>query len=127
MDYDNKRVIIDGNIVPNSMIAKGTYSFTKQRRKAGSYTNAMGLDYVNYYNARKAIIEFSLRERSLEEQKSIANLFQLGNTVNVTYWDDYTCTYATGTFYMNTPVISHLSVSNNDIQYATTQIKLEER
>lgn len=127
MDYDNKRVIISGIPVPNSMIAKGSYSFRKEKRKAGAFTNAMGIDFVNYYDARKTIIEFSLRERSLEEQKSISELFELDNIVDVTYWDDYKCAYATGSFYVNAPTINHLSAINNDIQYASTKFKLEER
>lgn len=125
-EYDNIRISINSTDIPNSLIAKGTYSFIKDKRVAGEWTDGNGITHQDIFTDRKVTITFSIRERSLTEQESIVGIFAAQEDVPVEYWDDYDCTYKTGMFRMNAPTIQHLTVANNDIEYATTQIVLEE-
>lgn len=125
-DYTNCRIQIGNTAIDNSLIARGSYSFIKDKRVSGSWEDGNGISHDNIFDKRKVTITFSLRERSLEEQESLAGIFATQENVLVTYFDDYDCTFKQGNFKMNAPTINHLNVSYENIEYAATQIILEE-
>lgn len=126
MMYEGYRVKINGVEVPNNLIGSGTYHYTKAKKLVRQWKDANGLDHFDYYDTKRATIKFSIRERNLAEQQSITGLFEAQENLTVEYWDDYTCTYKTGLFKMNDPVIKHRKAPGNDIWYQATQFVLEE-
>ena len=118
--------MIGSTTVTDSLIQKGSYSFIKNKRSAGKWQNANGINDENLFGPKKVTIAFSLRERSLAEHESIKGIFADQEHVSVTYWDDYDCVYRTGDFEMKAPQIQHRSVILDGINYAATPITLEE-
>lgn len=124
--YEGYRIKINGTEVPNMLISSGSYSFKNTKRVINKYTDGNGKEHVDYYKNKKAVINFSIRKRNLEEHKSICNIFTLQENVPVTYWDDYECKYKEGKFKMNDPLIKHTKAVGTDIFYQSTAIILEE-
>lgn len=124
--YKGYRVKINGTEVPNMLVASGSYSYVKDRRLVQRYTDGNGITHEEYHETTKALIGFSLRERNLEEQKSIKGIFAMQDKVSVEYWDDYACEYKTGTFRMAAPKITHSKAVGSDILYNATPIVLGE-
>ena len=126
MSYAGYRIKVGDVIIPNLLISKGSYSFKKNKREAGSWTDANGIDHYAYHDARQTVIQFSIKERSLEEHKTIAPIFAAQDNLTVEYWDEYDCEYKTGRFRMAEPQIKHIETPGNNIRYATAQIALTE-
>ena len=127
MSYQGYRVKINGTIIPNVLVASGSYSFNKQPRIAGYWTDSKGEKHMEYHEKMRSIITFSIRERNLEEHESIKDIFNNQKKVNVEYWDDYECVYHTGVFDILGVTINHKKALSTDILYNATQIRLEER
>lgn len=126
MAFNGTRITIGTTPVPNSLIEKGSYTATTVRRVSKQWRDGTGTDHVDYFPDPKMEIAFNIRERSLEEQASICELFQHVSNLIVTYWDDATCTYKMGRFYMDNPTFSHLTAYPDNIQYAATTVTLHE-
>ncbi len=127
MSYQGYRVKIAGIEIPNMLIASGTYSSRKEPRIAGSWTDGYGKKHIEYHSQKRTVITFSIRERNLEEQKSIKDVFANTKNVVVEYWDDFECEYKTGVFDMANITVSHKKATNENVLYNATQFKLEER
>lgn len=125
MSYLGYRLIINGTQIDNDLIQKGTYEFTKEKRIPSSWKDVNELEHQQVISNRKVRISFAVRERDLTEQASIAGIFSLQENIPVTYWDDFACAYATGTFYMEAPKINHRNTIGG-INYAATTIVLKE-
>ena len=126
MSYAGYRVIVNGTTVYNSMIAPGTYQFSKPKRMVSTWNDANMIEHQELLSNRKVEISFSLRQRTLAEQDAMKGIFALQENIPVTYWDDYDCTYKTGTFYMQAPKITHTNTKTGDILYNPTAINLVE-
>lgn len=126
MSYKGYRLKIEGAEISNLLISKGSYSFRKDKREAGSWTDANGISHFDNHKTTKAFIQFAIKEHTLAEHESIAGIFEKQEKVAVEYWDDYACKYVAGSFRMNAPGIKHIETPDNDIRYATIQITLEE-
>ena len=126
MSYAGYRLIVNGTTIYNSMIARGTYQFTKTKRMVSTWNDANMIEHQELLSNRKVNISFSLRVRTLEEQDAMKGIFALEENIPVTYWDDYDCTYKTGTFYMQAPKITHSNTATGDILYNATAINLVE-
>lgn len=125
MTYNGYRLIINGITIYNSLISKGTYQSTPQKRIAAKWEDANLIEHEEVLSNRKMDISFALRERSLDEQDSIKGIFALEENVPVTYWDDKTCTYKTGSFKMEASKFSHRNTIGG-INYNPTTIHLVE-
>lgn len=125
MSYSGYRIIINGITIWNSLISKGTYQTIPQKRIAASWEDANIISHEEVLSNRKMDISFALRERSLEEQEAIMGIFALEENVPVTYWDDKTCTYKTGTFKMEASKFQHRNTIGG-INYNPTTIHLIE-
>ena len=126
MSYGGYRLIINGTVIDNTMIARGTYQFTKVKRMVSTWNDANLIEHQELLSNRKVEISFSLRQRTLADQETIKGIFALQENVPVTYWDDYDCTYRTSTFYMQAPKITHTNTATGDILYNATAINLVE-
>jgi len=126
MSYAGYRIKIGNTIVPNLLVSKGSYTFKKNKREAGSWQDANGYDHFDHFKPTQVVVQFSIKERNLEEQASITGIFASQENLTVEYWDDYACEYATGTFRMTAPAIKHTEAPGDNIRYAATQIVLTE-
>lgn len=121
------RIKINNNIFQNNNVAKGSFNVTREPRVAKSYNDINGISHEIYYPTLKTIITFSIREHDSADHATLAAFFNSSSDASVEYWDDDSSTYKTGTFKIHPISWSHLTIEGNNIQYATTQIKLEER
>lgn len=126
MSYAGYRLIINGIPIYSSMVAPGTYQFTNAKRIVSTWTDANLIEHQELLVDRKAEISFSLRVRTLAEQDAMKGIFALQENIPVTYWDDYDCTYKTGTFFMQAPKITHANTKTGEILYNATAINLVE-
>lgn len=126
MSYAGYRLIINGTTIYSSLIARGTYQFTKNKRMVSIWNDANMIEHQELLSNRKVEISFNLRERTLAEQDAIKGLFALQENIPVTYWDDYDCTYKTGSFFMQAPKITHRNTATGEILYNPTAINLTE-
>ena len=125
MTYNNYRLIINGITITNDLIQKGTYHAIPLKRIVGTWLDANQIEHQDILPTRKMDIKFSLRQRNLSDQDLFKGLFAIQENIPVTYWDDKTCAYKTGTFYMNAPEYSHLNTIGG-INYDGTEIHLME-
>lgn len=126
MSYSGYRVMIGQNIVPNNVIAKGTYQFCKDKRITGTWKNAAQIEKQDVYSLRKTVIQFSIIPMNLTDHEAIKWLFASQENLLVSYWDDYDCEYKTGYFYMERPQMSHSNSQAGSLFYEAIQIKLTE-
>ncbi len=123
--YKGYRLKVNGTIIENLMIVRGSYSMMREQRVIDSYHDANGTYCEELSPASKAIIQFSIRDRSMEEQAAIAAAFSSRN-VSVEYWDDTTLKYDTGTFRVENPTYTHSYAVRDRIRYGQAAIVLKE-
>lgn len=126
MSYNGYRVIIEGTTVPDNLIGRGSWSFSKPKRITGSYVDGNQIEHEDVLDNRKVDIRFNIKPRTLAEQDSIKGIFAKQEHVAVTYWDDFLCDYATGDFKMEAPTCQHRDTLYGDIFYVATPIHLVE-
>jgi len=126
MSYLGYRLSINNTIIYSNLIAPGSYSLQKQQRMVYTWKDANQVEHHDATGVPKIVISFSLRERSLSEQASVAGIFSSYENITVTYWDDIAGDYETGTFYMDPPTFSHHNAQAGSIMYDPTQITLTE-
>ena len=125
MTYNNYRLIINGITISNDLVQKGTYKAIPTKRVVATWLDANFIEHQDVLPTRKMDITFSLRQRSLAEQDSLKGIFAVQENISVTYWDDVTCAYKTGTFRMEALEFSVLNTIGG-INYAETPIHLIE-
>lgn len=124
--FNGMRLSIGTTVIPNGMIEKGSFSATPIHKISKQWVDGSGKEHIDYFPTPKMEISFNIRERNLSEQESICSIFQNVSNLNVTYFDDVTCSYRTGVFYMDNPTFSHKTIGPNDIQYNSTKVTLHE-
>lgn len=125
MSYAGYRVQIGSTTISDEIILKGSYSFVKEKRVSGSWTDANGITHEDYFPNDKVIIKFTLIERDASDNAALMSLLTSSDSFSVTYWDDYASDYSTGTFRIPRPTLDHLKAVG-EIRYGDTQITLEE-
>ena len=125
MSYAQYRLKIGDTIIKNTMIAPETYSITKQERVIYTWKDANQIEHRDMADALKTKISFSIRERTMSEQADIAPIFATLKNLTVEYWDDIAGDYATGTFYMDPPIIQSVRFGA-DLIYRETAVILTE-
>ncbi len=124
--YQGYRLKIEGETIPNTIMAKGSYSISKEDRTAETWTDAFGKDHVRTYGKTKTTITFSLREHDSTEHGGIVAVFRNRHDVSVDYYDDDTDTYKNGMFRMTVGGYAHRDAHGEKVQYNTTPVTLEE-
>ena len=126
MSYDGHRITIGDTPIPNSLIQPGTYKRKPAKKIVKEWKDANGTIHQDILQSYRNEITFSIRVRTLDEQLSIASIFASQENLSVTYFDDVSGTYVTGTFFMDEVEFSHLNTKTNGILYNATQIHLTE-
>lgn len=125
MAYEGYRVKVNNIIIPDSMIAKGSYSFQSTSRVIDSYYDATGALHEEKSPHTRAVIKFSIREHSSDEHSNIMAAFLLRENVPVVYWDDATSTYTNAVCKIGDLNIAHLNTIGG-INYANMPVIIEE-
>lgn len=126
MAISDYRVKINNIKVPNTYISRGTYSLERPLRIAETYEDASGIKHEITFASKKTKIKFTLREHSSDEHNSFAALLATVQNVSVSYWDDQTNSYLSGTFRIKDFTWSHMNIIGSSIEYGPTSIELEE-
>lgn len=124
MSYGGYRLMIGSTTVKNKWMAPNSYHVQKKPRVVGTWKDADQVEHRELCGT-KCEITFSLRERSATDQATMATILTTLENLSVTYWNDISATYETGTFYMDAPNISSRMYGDSLI-YDATQIKLTE-
>lgn len=126
MSYLGYRITIGETNITNDLIQKGSWKYSPVKKIIKEWEDANGTIHQDIRTLPRVEISFSIRVRTLTEQESLASLFATQENLSVTYWDDITCTYKTGTFFMNAPTFNHLNTATGQILYDATEIHLTE-
>ena len=125
MSYAGYRVKIGSTVIKNTMIAPESYGIVKEERVIYTWKDADQVEHRDIADTLKTKISFSIRERTMDEQASIAAIFGTLKNLTVEYWDDIAGDYVTGTFYMSAPNIQSVRFGAA-LLYRETAITLTE-
>lgn len=126
MSYLGYRIKIGDTIIPNNLIHPGSWEYTPTKKIVKQWEDANGTIHQDIRIIPRGEITFSIRIRSLSDHETIASVFATQENLAVTYWDDVTCAYKTGAFFMDAPSFKHINTSTEQILYDATQIHLTE-
>ncbi len=124
--YKGYRIKINGIIVNDNFISRGSYSAERAEKVLYEYYDADGERHEELSGHVIIKISFSIRQRNMKEQAQLYGIFKQQNNVPVEYWDDISAEYKEGIFKMKKPVIKHRNTINGSISYDKTAIVLEE-
>ena len=123
MAYLGYRLKIDGTILKNRDIAKGTFTLGKNPRVAKEWTDIQRIKHKTFFPTDKTVISFSIREHLASDHSNLASYFAARN-VTVEFYDDNSETYITKDFEVLDFDWSHSNT--NPLFYNATPITLEE-
>ena len=124
MSYSGYRLKIGSTIFKNKWMAPDSFSVQKSPRIVGTWKDADQIEHREICGTKREI-SFAIRERDAADQAMIAALLGTRENLSVTYWDDISATYETGTFYMTVSQIGS-RMFGASLLYDVTQIKLTE-
>ena len=122
--YQGYRIKVNGTIIDNMMIKRGTYYSVPTTRVISSYYDAAGGFHEELSPVKKMEIGFTIREHYLEEHAAIMSAFPERNVL-VEYWNDTTGEYKTSVFRVDDLTTSHKYTAGG-IRYAEIPVKLKE-
>lgn len=126
MSYQGYRIKVNGRIIDNMMIVKGTYYSKPTRRVVSSYYDAAGGFHEELSPVVKMEIGFTIREHDMEEHTALLSAFSTGRNVSVEYWNDTTGSYATAVFRAEDFTTPHQYALQNRIRYGEITVLLKE-
>lgn len=124
MAYQGYRIKVNGTIIDNMMIKRGSYYAKPTRRVLESYYDAAGGFHEELSPVVKMEIGFTIREHDMDEHAALFSAFTERN-VTVEYWKDNAGVYATGTFRIEDYKMPHKHTAGG-IRYADIAIKMKE-
>lgn len=124
--YQGYRIKINGNIIENTMIERGSYSFEKKRRIIREYFDSTGTKHQILSPRETATVTFTLKERNLQEHSVVMKTLEIENNVEVEYWNDKKLKYELGYFKIESYRLEHSNATKGDINYKSTPITLTE-
>lgn len=124
--YQGYRLKIDDTIVPNEIIARGTFSFQKVDRIIDSYEDEKGVTHEVVADKKRVLIGFSFKEHDSSEHLVFCRYINKKDNVSVEYYDDEENVYEPGIFKIEASAFTHRNVIGNNILYNSCAIKLTE-
>lgn len=125
MSYGGYRLQIGNDKIWSEIVEPGSYTATPTTRFVRKWVDANQIEHHDAVGT-KMVIQFSIRVRTMSEQDTIKAMFATKENLSVTYWDDTTSTYQTGTFYMDDMSFNNINSQAQSILYNATPIKLTE-
>lgn len=110
------------------IIETGSYSISSEYPLLEEWTDLNGTIHRQYGTEKKTTISFTIKERSLAQQNLLVSRELFTNRTNLTveYYDDETCQYKTGRFFMDGPDSTVSIATKDNIYYGKMKIKLVE-
>ena len=109
-----------------NIIEPGTYSTNDSQRLIEEWQDMDGDIHREVFSNKKTSIQFTIKERTLEQQEKILPILKKYNNIVVTYWSDSEAVYKTGLFFIES-IDSLTSIATKDtIYYGETTIQLME-
>lgn len=124
--YQGYRIKINGRILDNQLIARGSYSILPKQRVIAEYYDQLGVRHEELSPRKTVEISFTIREHDMQEHREIMKLLEDENHVEVEYWDDKKMAYGLGDFKIENYKLEHKNAFKNDIRYKDTPITLRE-
>lgn len=124
--YSGYRVKINGIIIQNVMIKRGSFSCKKVRRTILSKYDAAGVLHEIKSAHETYEISFTIRERSIEEHAEIMQALQKQDQVTVEFWNDFLVEYSTGIFRIEDFACEHTNVTGDSLRYKDLPLTLKE-
>lgn len=125
MSYSGYRIKIGATTIKNNMMAPDTWNVIKHERVIYTWKDANQVEHREIAPDKKVEINFSIRERTMSEQATLAPVFQTLTNLTVEYWDDILQQYVQKTCYMDPPTIQSRSFGA-ELLYDETAIHLTE-
>lgn len=123
--YQGYRIKVNGTIISDFMIKRGSYHSLPKSRVLASYYDAAGGFHEELSPVAKMEISFTIREHDMEEHTAFLSAFSTGRNVSVEYWNDTTGAYATGVFRVEDMKMPHKHAAGG-IRYGEIAVKLKE-
>jgi hypothetical protein len=120
------RLKINNTNIPSDWVAPGSFNVTQQKRVVQTWVDANYVEHHHVAANGKAVITFGLRVRNLTDQQTFISILASQENITVDYWNDQTCTYKHGNFYMDDVTFNHLNSQKASLLYNDTQITLTE-
>lgn len=124
--YNGYTVKIGSTIINPDIMVIGSYQCKNERAVISSWRDANGRMHYHFYPEAKTNISFSIRPRTVDQQRSIQHLFNTLDNLTVEYYNDVTEQYETGVFKMDDVVFKHQYDTQDVMFFAETQIVLRE-
>lgn len=124
--YIGYRLKINNVVLPNSMIAKGTYNAVDAKRVVETWKDANLIEHEITVDQTKAKISFSFREHDSDEHGDFVAFLQDSDDITVEYYSDRYDTYKTVNCRMENVTFSDRSTYGGKIQYNATPVTLIE-
>jgi len=124
--YQGYRIKINGTVISDLMIKRGSYYATPTTRVVSSYYDAAGGFHEELSPAKKMEIGFTIREHDMEEHTAFISAFSTGRNVSVEYWNDTTGEYKMGVFRVDDMKNQHKYALPGRIRYGEIPVKLKE-
>lgn len=127
MSYQGYSIKIGGVTIPNRCIVPGSFSLTSELRVKKKYTSGTGLTKYKYYNNGPLhTIKFTIKPGTEAEQATIRSALANKTERSVTYWNDDTGAYSTGTFLIKDVTWTHSYENGQKVFYDKTTVTLIE-
>lgn len=128
MSYNGYSVKIGNVTIPNSAIVPGSYSLTSELRVKKKTTTSTGLTKIKYYNNAGPlhVIKFTIKPGTASEQAVIRAALASKTSKSVTYFNDDTGSYSSGTFWIKDVTWTHSYENNSEVFYDKVTVTLSE-
>lgn len=120
------RLKINGMLLPDTYVERGSYHFDKQDRVIDQYTDADGIDHVIVSQKKRVVITFNFREHDIAEHAEFAKYLLARENATVDYYDDYLMENHSGNFRILSVDFNHYRKVGNEIKYAPASVTLTE-
>jgi len=125
MAYLGYRLKVNGLIISDMTIKKGSYNATPKNRVLASYHDAAGGYHEELAPEPKMEINFSFRAHEMEEHAALMAPFGTERNAVVEYWNDRIGEYSVGIFRVEDMKFPHKSAARR-IRYGEIAVKLKE-
>lgn len=128
MSYNGYSVKIGDVTIPSSAILPGSYSMTSELRVKKKTTTGTGLTKIKYYNNTNPLhtIKFTIKPGTASEQATIRSALADKTSKTVTYYNDETGSYSTGTFWIKDVTWTHSYENSSSVYYDKVTVTLNE-
>lgn len=133
MAYEGYLLKFGNTELPNRFIKYNTFLSTPcQRQDLDSYEDADGYLHRTVLEHTRTKIEWNTPPMRRADKNEMMNIFQSAyeneaeRKVSVTYYDDESDSYKTGTFYMPDIQFTYYSATDTDILYDSNRISIIE-